>query len=149
MTKTKTFLIQSGASFIVLMLLLTPVFSFAQEDAKGWKGLIPCSNTSNTAEVEKGAATPKGECDFDAFLELINKVIKFLIFTMAIPIAAVMFCYAGFLLVTAGEETASARTKAKEIFTNTVFGLAIAVAGWLIIRTILSILGYKGDWIGL
>jgi hypothetical protein len=59
-----------------------------------------------------------------------------------------MFAYAGFLLVTAGGEAAGARTKAKSIFTNAVFGLVLAVAAWLIVNTILSILGYTGDWIG-
>jgi hypothetical protein len=51
-------------------------------------------------------------------------------------------------LVTAGGEAAGARTKAKNIFTNALIGLIIAVAAWLIVRTILSILGYQGAWIG-
>jgi hypothetical protein len=67
---------------------------------------------------------------------------------MVIPIAAIMFAYAGFLMVTAGGEAAHARTKAKSIFTNAVIGLIIAVACWLIIKTILSILGFNGSWIG-
>ena len=65
------------------------------------------------------------------------------------PIAAIMFTYAGFLLITAGGETASARTKAKNILLHTIGGLVVAVAAWLIIHTILSILGYSGSWIGL
>ena len=40
------------------------------------------------------------------------------------------------------------KTEAKNIFTNAVIGLVIAVAAFLIIRTILSILGYDGSWIG-
>ena len=67
---------------------------------------------------------------------------------MAVPIAALMFAYAGFLMVTAGEEAASARTKAKGIFTNALFGLVLAAACWLIVKAILDILGYKGNWIG-
>ena len=59
-----------------------------------------------------------------------------------------MFAYAGFLLVTAGGEAAGARTKAKSIFTNAVIGLLLAVAAFLIVRTILSILGYSGSWLG-
>ena len=81
-------------------------------------------------------------------MELINKVIKFILFNLAVPIAAIMFAYAGFLMVTAGGEAASARTRAKNIFINTLFGLIIAAGAWLIISTILSILGYEGSWIG-
>jgi len=58
-----------------------------------------------------------------------------------------MFFYAGLKMVTSGG-SAEARGKAKSIFTNAVLGLAIAVGAWLIIRTILSILGYQGAWIG-
>lgn len=95
---------------------------------------MPCDGTSKA-------------CDFNAFLDLINTVIKFILFNLAIPIAAVMFVYAGFKLVTSGG-SAEARGTAKRVFTNTLFGLIIAAAAWLIIRTVLSILGYQGDWIG-
>lgn len=105
-----------------------PAISFAQRT-----GLVPCDGT---------------DCDFNQLMNLVNKIIRFVLFDMAVPIAAVMFAYAGFLLVTAGEETSHARTKAKTIFTNTLIGLIIAVAAWLIIRTILEILGYEGAWIG-
>lgn len=111
-----------------------PVFSFAQEVKKDL-GLIPCN---------QGA-----ECDFKAFLTLINNVIRFILVYLAVPICAIMFAYSGFLLVTAGEETASARTKAKDIFTNAAIGLLLVAGAYLIIKTLLSILGYNASWIGL
>ena len=110
-----------------------PVLSFA---AAG-DPLVPCLTKNNP-----------GPCDFNALMTLVNTVIHFILFYMAIPIAAIMFIYAGFLLVTAGGEAAGARTKAKSIFLNTLIGLVLAVAAWLIIMTILSILGYDGAWIG-
>ncbi|OGI71126.1 hypothetical protein A3C60_00675 [Candidatus Nomurabacteria bacterium RIFCSPHIGHO2_02_FULL_37_45] len=117
-------------------------FCNLSETSSSNTGLVPCNNTPDSKGV---IAQP---CDFNAFLALIDKVIKFILFDMAIPIAAIMFVYAGFLLVTAGGEAAGARTKAKTIFTNAIIGLALAAAAWLIIRTILSILGYDGTWIG-
>ncbi len=108
-------------------MLIIPVFSFAQ-------GLVPCDNVTT-------------KCDFKALMTLINTVIDYIFKYLAVPIAAIMFAYAGFLLVTAGGEAASARTKAKSIFTNAAIGLVIAAAAWLIIKTILSILGYQGAWI--
>ena len=97
--------------------------------------LVPCDNS------------PSKPCDFNAFMDLINKVIRFILFSLAIPIAAVMFAYAGFLMVTSGGST-EAKGRAKNIFSNAVYGLVIAATAWLIVRTILSILGYDGAWIG-
>ncbi len=102
-----------------------PVFSYAAS-------LVPCVGA---------------DCNFNALLNLVNTVLRFILFDMVVPIAAIMFAYAGFLLVTSGGSS-EAKTKAKDIFTNAVFGLIIAVAAWLIIHEILSILGYEGTWIG-
>lgn len=126
MPKLKKYLIPSLTSVIVLVILLLPVLSFAAE----WKGLVAC----------------KEDCDFGDLMQLINKVINFILVSMAIPIAAIMFAYAGFLLVTA--QGGEAKSTAKTIFTNTVFGLLLAVGSWIIINTLLSILGYEGSWIG-
>ncbi len=112
----------------IFLMLILPTFSFAA-------GLVPdCDNL-----------TPTTQCDFTAFMTLIDTVIKFILFNMAVPIAAIMFAYAGFLMVTSGGSTES-RTKAKSIFTNAALGLIFAAAAWLIIKTILLILGYKGPW---
>ncbi|MFA6257545.1 MAG: hypothetical protein WC671_00860 [Candidatus Paceibacterota bacterium] len=125
MQKTKKIII----SILIFLILIVPALSLAD-------GLVPCDNSAEKL------------CDFNAFMALINKVIHFILFNLVIPIAAIMFAYAGFLLITAGGEVAGARTKAKGIFFNAVFGLIIAVAAFLIIRTVLSILGYEGSWLG-
>lgn len=111
---------------IVSMFLITPVFAFAD--------LIPCNGTTT-------------DCNFNAFITLINNVINFIFKGMAIPIAAVMFFYAGFLMVTSAGSSES-KTKAKNIFSNAVIGLAIAAGAWIIIKTILTVLGYKGGLMG-
>ena len=101
------------------------------ETLASFSGLVKCDGT------------PERPCDFKAFMSLINRVIDFILKYMVVPIAAIMFAYAGFLLVTAGGEAASARTKAKNIFFNALLGLVFAVGAWLIVKTLLSILGYK------
>jgi len=115
-------------SFISLSFLL----SFSNTYAAG---LIPCGDRNEPV------------CDFNQVMELINRVIKFLLFDISIPIAAILFAYAGIILVTSGGSE-SARTKAKNIFINVAVGLTVALASWLIIETILSTLGYDGKWIG-
>ncbi|MFA5791494.1 MAG: hypothetical protein WC884_00440 [Candidatus Paceibacterota bacterium] len=115
-------------SILVFSILIVPVLSFA---AAG-DPLVTCTDN----------------CNWNELMTLINTVIHFILFYLAIPIAAIMFIYAGFLLITAGGEAAGARTKAKSIFTNALIGLILAAAAWLIIKLILSILGYEGAWIG-
>ena len=114
-------------------MLIIPVLSLAQGESEG---LIPCGTTANP--------TP---CDLNSFMALIYKIINFILFKMALPIAAIMFAYAGFELVSSGGSTEK-RGVAKSVFTDAVIGLIIAVAAFLIVKTILSILGYQGAWIG-
>ena len=125
MQKTKSFLIY----LLVFLILIIPALSLAES-------LVQCDNLEGNL------------CDFNALMALVNRVIHFVLFDMVIPIAAIMFVYAGFLIIIEGGEAAGARTKAKSVFTDVVIGLIIAVAAFLIIRTILSILGYEGSWIG-
>ncbi|MDR3519573.1 MAG: hypothetical protein P4L63_01640 [Candidatus Pacebacteria bacterium] len=137
MIKIKKYLI----IFSVFLILIVPALSFAQGAPSV---LVPCNNTPDP--VTGVIAQP---CNFNALMVLVNNVINFLLYGMVIPIAAIMFAYAGFELVTAGGESAHARTKAKSIFTNAVIGLVIAIACWLIVHSLLIILGYDGSWIGL
>lgn len=94
-----------------------------------------------------GLVTCTSNCGFNDLMTLVNTVVRFILFDMVLPISAIMCAYAGVLLVTSGGSTEN-RGKAKKIFTNAIIGLIIALAAWLIINSILSILGFTGDWIG-
>lgn len=121
--------------FLIIFLLsfaVFPSFSLAQSNV-----LVPCGTTANPTS-----------CGFNDLLNMVNKVINFILIYMAVPIAAIMFAYAGFLLVFSGGEPAK-RTKAKDVFVNVAIGLVIIAACWLIVHTILSIVGFDGSWIGL
>jgi hypothetical protein len=84
----------------------------------------------------------KVQCDFPALVKLVERVINFILYALAIPIAAIMFTYAGFKLVASGGSS-EARTSARKIFTNAVIGLVMVAAAWLIIKTLLVIVGFK------
>lgn len=87
-------------------------------------------------------------CGFPDLINLIDRIIQYVLLFLAIPIAAIMFVYAGILLLFSGGDP-GAKTKAKGIFFNAVIGLVIAFAAFLIIKLIFSILGYTGaGWIG-
>lgn len=98
--------------------------------------LIPCGTSYNTTPCH-------GENGWNNLMTLINNVIRFIFIDLTIPIAAISFAYAGFLLLTSGGEAAK-KTKAKKIFLNVAIGLIFIAASWLIISTILSVLGYSG-----
>ncbi len=124
MQKTKKILV----FLAVFLILVMPALSFAYHLGDP---LVPaCTN-----------------CSWKDLMDLVNNVITFILEGMVIPIAAIMFVYAGFELVTSGGSTEKIGI-AKKVFTNTVIGLILAVASWLIVKTILSILGYNGAWIG-
>src|SRR3989344_4216521 len=119
----------------IFLILIMPVVSYAQTSppptTQSWTGLVPCGTNAN----------PK-PCEFKDFIDLINNVIKFILVYMAVPIAAIMFVYAGVLLVASGAIPEN-RSKAKSIFTNTLIGLVLAVACWLIVKALLFILEYQ------
>ena len=137
---------------LIAFITFAPTLSFAQS------GLIPCGTEKyplenkivNGKEVQEGGGVIN-PCKFEHIFELINKVVNFALFQLALPIAAVMFAYAGFLMIFSGGESGK-RTKAKGIFWNVALGLILAAASWLIIHTILGIVGYNTgngfNWFG-
>lgn len=125
-------------SLTVFLILIVPVFSFAYNIGDP---LVSCGTNDPKFPLSNHP------CGFSDFLDLINNVIQFILYVMVVPIAAVMFFYAGFELVTSGGSTEK-RGTAKKVFTNAVIGLVIAVGAFLIVQTILHILGFDGSWLG-
>lgn len=100
--------------FITLTL---PLISCAQG-----KPLVPCDGP---------------DCDFNSVVELIQRGIDFILTYAILPIAAVMFAYAGYILLFQGDNPGE-RTKAMNIFKNVAIGVVVVMAAWLIVHTILS-----------
>jgi uncharacterized membrane-anchored protein YitT (DUF2179 family) len=130
---------------LVFSILVFPLVSFALKSE-----LIPCG-TESTPLVTKDGVQTGGEiiepCTFNHLLTMVNNVVDFVLFRLALPIAAILFAYAGFMLITSGGEVGK-KKKALGVFWNVGLGLVIMAAAWLIINTILSILGFDGSWIG-
>ncbi|HXK35170.1 MAG TPA: hypothetical protein VJ103_01525 [Candidatus Paceibacterota bacterium] len=126
----KTFLI----IFIIAIVFAAGTgFAFAQEQKYTGKGLVPCGNPG------------QDPCNFNYLLTTINILINFLLFWITLPIAAILFAYVGFLLLFSGGDEGK-RTQAKAIAWNLVVGLVIALAAWLIVKTILVGLGLKAGF---
>lgn len=116
-----------------------------------FSGLVPCGTKQypkdtkiNGVNVGSQVTNP---CGFNDLMALINKVVRYILFILLIPIAAMMFAYSGFLFITSGGE-ANTRTKAKKVLMSVIKGIVFAVGAWLIINVILTTLGYDGSWIG-
>lgn len=119
-------------------------------------GLVPECNTKFVAATQDvkdqaGNVTTKGvkahyddPCNFDRLIDLINTVINFLLFEIATPLAALILCYIGFLMITSGGSSEKV-TKVKHIVSNFLIGYVVALAAWIIINTILNAVGFKGN----
>jgi putative copper export protein len=78
------------------------------------------------------------DCNFAKFMEFLRSLITFLIY-LSIPLAAVSFAYAGFLLISSGGSEEK-KNKAKSVFTKTAIGFIFILAAWLIVYAITSVL---------
>jgi len=105
----------------------------AATDAE-FSGIVP---KCNTGDIDTATGQYKNPCNFDFFMKLLNSIIKFLLFTIATPLVALIVMYTGYLYLTAGG-SAGQTEKAKHILFNVVVGYIIALAAWLIINTIVT-----------
>ena len=80
-------------------------------------------------------------CDFNSLMTLINNVINFLLITLATPLFALILIYVGWLYLSSGGSSENV-TKAKKILKNAFIGYVIALAAWLIVKVILTTLGF-------
>lgn len=104
----------------------------------------PIKNTTNSdGSISQIGGEIINSCTFNDLLGLISRVVSFVLFYLTIPLAAIMFAYAGFLLLFSGGNSGQMQ-RAKEIASNVVVGLILALGAWLIVTTILWALGYKG-----
>ncbi|MEA1929692.1 MAG: pilin [Patescibacteria group bacterium] len=110
----KSWLAISCFLLVLVVLLLTPALTFAQD------GIVPC----------------KDGCGFADLIQLIKNLLGWFVM-IAVPVATMMIVYAGALLVTAPTDTGK-RVKAKSVFKVAVIGLVAVLAAWLIVDTILN-----------
>lgn len=120
-----------------------------------FSGLVPLCNVGKVIKIAetksadgKTVLTPAKyqfaqPCDFEYFMMLINKIIDFLLFVMATPIFVLIFIYAAFLYLSDGGSSENIK-RAKGILKKAVIGYVIALAAWLVIKTILLTLNYNG-----
>jgi len=142
------------AFIIVFSPILIVKAAVSTTDSEGkFFGLVPKCNTQTSAGIDKvdvngmtvsedpGFTDP---CDFNMLMALINNLISFLLITLATPIFALILIYVAWLYISDMGSTENVK-KSKHILKNAVIGYVIALAAWLIVKTILSALGFTGE----
>ncbi|MBP9669416.1 MAG: hypothetical protein KBE09_03950 [Candidatus Pacebacteria bacterium] len=117
---------------LVFLLLSMPVVALAAGGLDGGlpKQIVPCDGTG----VSGGASAKP--CDLCAFGTLIQNILNLTVY-LAIVGAALLFAYAGWLMLSSAEDPGR-RTTGRSIFTSATIGLIIILGGWLAIDTVMK-----------
>lgn len=127
---------------ILLVLLTIPAVSLAQP-ALNYSGFVDCDGVVGkvldkygkpTETAKAGEEERQKRCDFAALMRTVNKMINWM-FYIAVPIATVLFAYAGLLYI---RGTSGARTEANKIFTSVGIGFIIMLVAWISVRTVVD-----------
>ena len=121
--------------FPKLLSFLAILFLFAAPLALFAQGLVPdCVTTENV--TINGVQTERTvySCGFDDVMLLIKNIIDFAIL-LIMPLAAILFAYAGWLYLSSSVDPGG-KSKAHKIFTSVVWGLLWTLGAWLIVKLI-------------
>ena len=130
---------------MLLVLLVTPVVIFADNHTDTDQAADDPVTVVDEAD-SGGLVTCTGpDCDLCSFVSMIDGIIDWLIGIMVV-VFAIITAYAGFLLVVSGGNV-EARKKARTLITNSIVGIIIVLAAWILIDTLLRVLlpGDTGD----
>lgn len=90
----------------------------------------------NQSWTVQGVQCPLG---WGAIITVVNNIISLLLTIAIVFVAPIMIAYAGFLYVVNPVDP-SGMTKAKGILLNTIIGIVVALAGWLIVDAVMAAL---------
>lgn len=123
------YLIKKNWKQAIWLLSLALVLIWAMPaDAQGlpWRPLVPCDTEDNPVP-----------CQLCHFWWLASNIINFLVFEIATPITILLFLAAGFVYI-ASAGNPNRIEMAKKIFLNTVIGIFIVYASWLVVSTVIN-----------
>jgi hypothetical protein len=103
------------------------------------------ATSEEIADMRTGSAIPLipcvNKCDLGSVLQLLNNLISFLIKVIFFPIVVVMFLIIGFKYITSQGNT-NMHAKLRSMIWHLVIGILIILCAWLIIKTLLVLIGY-------
>jgi hypothetical protein len=80
------------------------------------------------------------ECQFCDLITLVENVINFALYNIAIPLVVIMVVWGGLTIMTAGD-SADKVAKGRKIIQSAIIGVFIALGAWMIINMVLSAIG--------
>lgn len=114
--------IKKTSFILTLSIVLVPVCAFAANDF--WP-IVQCDGVSKV-------------CDFNAFVDMINRIINWFI-SIASSVAALTMAYAGAqILLNPGNS--GKIEDAKKMFSKAVWGLVWLLGAWLIVHAVVSMI---------
>lgn len=112
---------------VILLLSLTLIFSASVTHAQVTNNIVPCGNPGQP------------ECQTNDFFKLVQNVVNYFTFVLAVPVATVAIAYAGIGMASQPAKPEK-RKQAIEILQAAIIGLVLVLAAWLIVNTIFDYL---------
>jgi hypothetical protein len=133
--------------FFLAVIVFGFVFSFAVADAQsqvgkdpGWSGIVPCGRSS-------GTAAENAPCTLCHFIIGFQRLVQYGLY-MVITLALVGIFFAGVMyIISSGDE--GMMTNAKGFLKASLIGFAVTLGAWLIVSTVLWILGASQNNLGI
>lgn len=83
------------------------------------------------------------DCDFNQLLATVDRIIKFALYVIILPLAAILFAWSGIKLIIArAQGKQAALSDAKKMFGIVLLGLVFAMGAWVIVKFVLVVFGY-------
>lgn len=110
--------------YAAILILVFSIFNFA--------------SAALTPLVQCGPGTGKS-CQFCDLLTLVERIINFALYNIAIPLSVIFIVYGGFVIMTAGDSPERVKS-GRSVIKAAVVGLLIALFAWMIVDTVLTVL---------
>ena len=114
------------------LFILAVLFFYLMPGQAQAQGLVPCGGPG------------QDPCYLWNFFVLFDNIIKFVLFKIVPPIAALMLVIGGVLFFAAVDDPAKI-DQAKKLFTSVAIGLVIVYGAWLLVSLFFSIIGVM-EW---
>ena len=107
-------------------------------------GLVGCSGGWSVTPPTPGGpdASSTQNCGFQDLMDMINRLIEYVLLVIAPAICAVYLAWGGFQYATSGANPEN-RSKAKGAITNALVGWLLAASCFIIIKFVMQQLGYR------
>lgn len=93
--------------------------------------------------TEREVSLIPAQCTICDIFVMGQNILNLLLYDISIPLAALMFAYGGFLMLTGGIASPDKYMKGKKVLINTVIGIAIIFFAWLGVDTVMKLFASK------